>query len=116
MSIAASPASARSCGGTRRVGFGVDALQDQADRLGGRNARRNASMAASGFLRARWLCTSNMNKNRNSSATDASSRPGPRVTTHPHRGAMTGGMRMTGIGEIGASAEAMKELPTQISS
>ena len=34
----------------------------------------------------------------------------------PIAGAMTGGMRMTGIGEIGAIAEAMNELPTQISS
>ena len=29
---------------------------------------------------------------------------------------MTGGMRMTGIGEIGAIADAMNEVPTQISS
>ena len=56
-----------------------------------------------------------MNRNRNSSGRRFQSRGAARAQTGV-TGAMTGGIRMTGIGEIGAIAEAMNELPTQISS
>ncbi len=56
-----------------------------------------------------------MNRNRNSSGRRFQWR---RVCSYATGviGAMTGGIRITGIGEIGAMAEAMNELPTQISS
>ena len=70
-------------------------------------------MTAAGFFRGRWLWTSNANPKTNSCAPRPSRvRPASREL----RAVMTGGMRTTGTGATGASADAMNEVPTQISS
>ena len=72
-------------------------------------------MTACGFLRGRWLCTSNTNANTNSSVRDAEATAG-RASREPVGAVTTGGTRTTGTGAIGASVEAMNDVPTQISS
>src|SRR5215207_10303260 len=81
----------------------------------GENAARKASMIASGFLRAKKLRKSKINRNMVSSVLiSRRSRPRSRDTTPPTESG--GGMRTMGMGETGASALAIKNVPTQISS
>src|SRR5215207_839829 len=81
----------------------------------GENAARKAAMTASGFFLAKKLRKSKMNRNMVSSGL-IRRRSRPRSRDPSSSTESGGGMRMTGMGEKGASALAIKDVPTQISS